>query len=495
MKEKTTRQRGGGNTNLILAALLVVVCTFAYWLEVRKAPQQKRDQESGSHLVNIDQTREVESVKVFDRVRGIDVELHCKAHCKLSEPNAEWVITAPLAFPADESNVGTFITGVMASTVQETLKLEGDIDTALQPFGLGKVKREEQKAVIKFAKDAEPYTIYLGENAAVGDNMYVYVTGPETKKDVVRIVPGYLKNNVQRNLSYWRSKRLFNFATSEVEGFRLTNPAGTVELTRVGTEWYLSGKRLADNEAVDTFITGLAFMNALEFVSDDKEKDRKKFDIPVSRGHFSLVLKIAKRPDLALEVYDFTKDGQPRLYALLSDKNFIVTLERTNADKFTKKDEAFRYHNLLTAAEKQGVAQVNVRLAGNENFSFKLENMAWKLAMGKIESFDPTSVDRALSKVGAARVAEFLGKKPVPKGTPELSSWTLLDKEGKKLREFAQYALVGQGDYYVKLATGELAKMERGSGAMIPSKVADFKVPVAVPPTSVPAQQAQPAHK
>ncbi len=492
MKGESGRQRsGGGKTNLILAAALIVVCGFAYWLELRKTPQLKRDQENSTRLMEIDQSREVEFVKIFDRARNVDVEMRCKAHCKLSEPNAEWLITSPISFKADESNVGTFITGVMASTIQETLRLEGDIDTKLQDYGLGKVKREEQKAIIKFAKDTEPYTVYLGENAAVGENMYVYVTGPGTKKDVVRIVPSFLKNNVDRDLSYWRSKRLFTFAASEVEGIQLKNPSGTIDLKREGADWFLPGKRLADNEAVDTFLTGLVFMNAQDFVSDDKQKDRAKFDIPVSRGHFSLKLKIAKSPDLTIEIYDFVKAGKPKMYGVFSDKNFIVSLERTNAERFTKKEAAFRFHNLLTAAEKQGVAQVSVKLAGKNSYSFKLEGMTWKVVSGSVDKFDPASVDRALVKVGAARVAEFLGQKPVPKGIPELSSWTLLDKEGKKLREFAQYALVGQGDYYVKLATGELAKLERGSGSAIPTRTADFQVPAPVP---TPAQQAQPAH-
>ncbi|MBI3555924.1 MAG: DUF4340 domain-containing protein [Deltaproteobacteria bacterium] len=494
MNGEPSRQRGGGGkTNLILAASLIAVCGFAYWLELRKTPQMKREQENSQRLVDIDQNREVELVKVFDRAKGLDVEMRCKAHCKLSEPNADWAITMPIAFKADESNVGTFITGVMASTVQETLPLEGDLDTSLQQFGLGKTKREEQKTQIKFTKDAEPYTIYLGDNAAVGENMYVYVTGPNVKKNVVRIVPSFLKNNVSRNLSYWRSKRLFNFSVSEVEGIALKNPAGTVALKREGADWYLPGKRLADNEAVDTFLTGLVFMNAQEFVSDDKNVDRKKFDIPVSRGHFSLSLKTAKSPDLTVEVYDFVKDKQPKLYGVLSDRNFIVSLERTNAERFAKKEDAFRFHNLLTAAEKQGIAQIKLRLAGKDSFDFKLDGTAWKLVSGTLESFDPASVDRALIKVGAARVAEFLGKKPVPKGTPELSSWTLLDKDGKKVREFSQFAMVGQGDYYVKLATGELAKMERGSGSAIPSKIADFKAPVAAP-AHPQAPQAQPAH-
>ncbi|MBI3543519.1 MAG: DUF4340 domain-containing protein [Deltaproteobacteria bacterium] len=489
MSPEPTRQRPKSSaTNLILAALLFLVCGFAYWLEIRKKPASHHEEDLKKRLVVIDDNVEAEWLKLHAPDKNVDVELKCVSHCRLSEANAEWVLTSPLSFKADASNVGTFISGVMAMTVHESLPLDGgDLENKLKEFGLDKPMREKHFASIKFKKDAEPYTVYLGDNAAVGENMYVYFTGPGVKSDAVRIVPSYARTNVERSVSYWRSKKLFDFATSEVEGLTLKNPRGTISLAKEGSNWHLAGGQPADNEAVDTYVTGLVFLNAYEYESDNKAKDAAKLGIKPSTPHYTLDIKVAKRSPIRFEVYDFVKDGQPKVYGVLSDKSYIVSLERTAVERFTKKAESFRFHNLLSAAEKEQIGAIKVSFAGKDKYELKLDGGTWKLVSGKIESFDAASVDQALTKLGSARVAEFLGNRPVPAATPLLSSWKLVGKDGQAVREFSAYANLGQGDYYVKLSNGELAKMERGSGSAIPTKAGDFQaqapVPAATPTT------------
>lgn len=463
-------------TNLVLAVTLIVVSGFAYWLEVRKKPEMRKQEELKGRLVMIDEGQELESVHLAESTKKLSLDLRCTQGCKLNNPNAKWEIVSPLQFKADEANVGTFLSGITGATVSESIPLEGDIESKLKEFGLSKDQREANRAEIKFKKDSQPYVLYFGDNAAVGENMYVYFTGPGVKSDSIRILPNYLKNNLTHGVSYWRAKKIFDFSGSEVEGLTLKNPSGTVELKHDAGHWYLMpGKQLADDEAVDTFVTGLVFMNAKDYVSDDKTADRTKFGMSPSKGHYSLTIKVAKRPDINFEVYDILLNKEPKLYAMLGDKNFIVELDRSNAEKFGKKSESFRFRNLFTAAEKEQTGTVDVQFAGKDKFQFKSDNGQWKLASGKLDGYTSASIDQAFAKVGAARIAEFLGKKPVPAGNDELSSWQLADKSGGTLREFKVYGSVAKGDYYVKLSSGELGKLERGSGSVIPSKATDLQ--------------------
>lgn len=474
-------------TNLILAALLISVCGFAYWLEVRKKPEMRKADEEKGRLLALDDTTEVESVTVVDREKNVDIELKCSANCRLNQPNSEWRIVKPISFKADEANVGTFITGLAASNVVETLPVEGDIDSKLQEFGLGKSKREETKVVLKLKKDAEPYTLFVGENAAVGENMYVYFTGPGQKKDVVKIVPSYLKTNMQRDVSYWRSKKLFEFATSEVEGIKLQAPKGTIEVTRDGSNWFLQpGKRPADNESVDTFITGLVFMNAQEFLSDRKDEDRSKLGIPASKPHYNLTIKVAKKPQVNVEIYDFVRDKEPKLYAVFADRPYIVQLERNHAEKFAKGEDAFRMRNLLTSTEKAELGAFTVKLGGKESYEFKNDKGKWSLVSGKIDKVSPEAIDQALTKLGSARVAEFMGKRPLPKDTPELSRWKLIAQDGKPLRELVIYGSRARNEYYVRLPSGEFAKLEATSSSVVPATAVDFQQGASAQPTAPP---------
>ncbi|MEW6057704.1 MAG: DUF4340 domain-containing protein [Bdellovibrionota bacterium] len=476
-----SKSAGSLKTNLVLAAVLATLSGFAYWYEFQKKGEREKASEAKTKLIALKEDQELESVKIVDKEKNIDIEMRCAESCKLSDPNAKWQITSPIAFKADEGNVGTFATTIASATIQETLPVEGDLETKLKDYGLSKESREQRKVALKFKSDPEPYTVYLGDAAAVGDNIYAYLDRPgaETKgQNNIFIIPGHVRTTIQRDLSYWRAKRIFPFAASEVRALALKNQNGRVVLNREKDgNWFLSATKPADNEAVDTFVTGLVFMNAQEYVSDNKRKDGAKFGL-AGNPKYSLDVKLADGRAHSLNVHEVLENKEPKLYATLGDKDFVIELDRTHAEKFGKKEEAFRFRNLITTAEKSLIKKVQVTLNSKDRFEFQNEADAWKLASGKLDGFDPASVDQALTRIGAARVAEFLGKKPVPGGNSEVSSWKLFDKEGKLLRTFVIYGTGDKGDYYIKLSTGELGKLERGSGSAIPSKPESFqKVP------------------
>jgi len=486
----TKKKTSSTAVNLILASVLIAVSSFAYWYEFKKRPEQNRTAETSGKLLGLDTNREYESIAIYDKEKAVAVEIACKQRCKLSDPSGEWEIQKPTPFKADEGNVGTFVASVTNSNVQDNLTFEGqDFERKLQDFGLAKAKRDERKVAIKLKGEAEPYTIYVGDNTAVGESMYVYLTGPGAKKDAIKIIPNNFRSNMQRAQSYWRSKRLFEFSGSEVQSLVLKNNAGTVTLTKEGLNWFLPGKALADNEAVDTFVTGLAFTNATDFISDDKIKERTKIGLP-SKPTAVLTVKPATQPEVVLEIYDFqNKAKQPKLYATLKDKNYVVELDYTNADKFKKKAEAFRFRNLLSPAEKVEIRKFTASFGTKEKFTFEGESPNWKLSSGTIENLDPAKIDPALVKVASARVAEFLGKGSVPKGTRELAAWAFHDKSGHDLRSFIVYGTNEKGDYYVKFASGEVGKLERGSGAALPLKITDFQKGVTPPQATAPVSE------
>lgn len=480
-------------TNLALALLLIALSSFAYVYEFKDKAKRERLVESKTRLISIDREMEVENVKMVVRDKSIDVEMRCTENCKLSDPQAKWDLVSPIHFKADEANVGTFITTTTSINVIETLPIEGDAEKFLAGFGLGKDKRDARKISIKLKKEMDPYVVYVGESAAVGDNLYVYVQGPGMKSDVVHIVPGHLRGNMERKLSNWRTKRLFSFTPNEIEKIKLINPSGTVELKKNGESWQLPDQRLADNESVETFLTGLAFMNVQDYISDAKAKDRGKFALP-AQPKYVVSVKPAGKAEVKLEIYDVLKEKQPKVYAVLADKNFIAEIDRVGLEKFNKKPDAFRFRSLITAPEKQEIESFDVQFADKNRFSFAREAGAWKIVFGKIDGLDLKTIDRALSKVGSARIAEFKDKKSAPANAETLSVWTLKKKEGQILRTFTVSATKDKATYYVKLQNNELAVLERGSGSAIPSTVADFQPPKPNATPVAPAAQPAQAH-
>lgn len=475
-------------TNFILALTLIILGSAAYWNEFKHKPQRQKAEEAKSKLLPVTDVSELETLQIVDKEKSINVTFACKESCKISDPNSKWFLTLPIEFPGDEANIETFITSLAGATIQETLPLnEGGTDpqVRLKEYELGPDKRDQRKVVIKLKGQNEPFVAYLGETSVVGENVYVYTTGPGVQNDVVRIVPGFVKASIDRNLSYWRTKRLFNFAASEVEGLKLMNPAGTMEFVKDSGSWvYLPRKKLADSEAIDTFVTGLVFTNAQDYAADDKVAGKKKLGLGSPK--YSVTLRLAKQQSVTLELYDVLGSGktkhdpkQNKLYAILSNRPFVAELDRTNVEKFGKKADSFRFHNLIAVGERSDTSRIDVTLEGKDKLSFERAGASWKVVSGNITDFDPASVDQALTRIGYARITDFVEPKAIPATAKEQSNWTLRDKGGKTLASFTLFSVADKAEIFARVrdgvVAGETGKLERSSGAAVPSKIVDFQ--------------------
>lgn len=486
-------------TNLVLAALLVGLSVFAYVYEFKNKTTREQQAEAKTRLIQIQRDAEFERVQILAKQGEINVDVQCLDKCKLTDTQSKWELVAPVKFKADEANVGTFLTTLTSSTILETLPFEGDREQFLSRYGLAKDKRDAYKVTIKLKSYPNPFIVYVGDTAAVGDSLYVYVEGPEYKNDGIHLIAGHVRTNIERNLSYWRSKRIVEYAVQDISSLKYTNSDGTVELSKQGASWYLSGNRLADNEAVETFLTGLIYMNAQEYVSDNKSKDGGKLGV-TRKPKYTVSVKTSKGEETSLQLFapadaGTDKNKLRKLYVTVSGKDFIAQIDATGSEKFGKKPEAFRYRNLLTLAEKTGAESIDVGLSDKVALSFIREAGSWKLAKGTVDKYDPFQVDRALTRIGAARIVEFSGKKAPPAGSTLVSSWVIKGRKGADVRSFSIYVGKDKSNYYAKLSDGELAVLERGSGSAVPKVASDFSKPLPSPtPTMVPSPSPKQGH-
>ncbi|MBI2605336.1 MAG: DUF4340 domain-containing protein [Deltaproteobacteria bacterium] len=501
-------------TNLYLAFALILLGSFAYWYEVKQKPVQERAQENSKKLFVVDPARAIEKVAIqyADKdgkdhgAKDYSVAIECRENCRLSGVNAKWEIVSPIRFKADEANVGAFVTSLGGAAVSETIPIEGDAEGKLAGFGLGKDRREGRKVTLTYKNDGKApraLAVYVGDDAAVEGSLYAGVQADGSALDRVRMIPSYVKSNLERGLSYWRAKRLFGFAASQVEKMRLTNASGTTELTKQGADWYLPGKRPADNETIDAFLAGLVFMNAVEYVSDDKAKDRAKFKF-AAKPKYKLVMRIAApksveksgegkdgaamagATETTLEIHEGKAGNAAKIFGVLSDRNFIVELDRVGTDKFGKKPLEFSYRYFLTEADRARVRRVRASFYGvgmKESAEFVSEDgRTWKLASGTAPSFDTNAVYEALTKLYGAKIAEYSILKTVPPGNPLISEWELKDKDGKLLRTVAVHGT--SGNYFAKLSGGAaagakeaIAKLESAPAAALPTSLGAFRKP------------------
>lgn len=488
-------------TNLVLAFVLFILGTFYYWYEYQKKPALDKIEETKKKIFTVDQSAELESIQVRykDKEKSYDIDFECKDNCKMSATNSKWYIVNPIKFAADDANLGSLLSSLSTLSVTESIPIEGDLEKNLEKFGLSKDKRENSRVTVKYK--SQTVTLYIGDDTAIDGSVYAYVEAQGLSNDRVRMIPSYVKGYLTRSLSYWRNKKLFNFASSQIERIVLTNPNNSVpiELTKEGTEWFLPYKVPADNEVIDTFTTGIAFMNAKEYVSDSKNKDRTKFKF-ANKAKYRMQLSVgASKTDtslaahkVTLEIYEgsppsanenATKAGDiqttpTNLYAVLSDKDFIVELDKPSTDKFAKKLSEFKYKYLLFGKDKENIRKIKASFHKANNFvDMKADDAnVWTVSSPSgIENFDSNSFNETVKKFGNIKFLEFLTSDKMPAGYAEESTWELRDSKGKALRTFGIWRSEKSAgsDIYLKSSDkffgGEIVKLEKQSSSWIPS--------------------------
>ncbi len=485
-------------TNLVLAFVLFILGTFYYWYEYQKKPAEEKTEETKKKVFMVDQNAEIDSIQVKfkDKEKSYDIDFSCKENCRMSATNGKWFITNPIKFSADDANIGSLLSSFGTLTVTESVPIEGDLEANLAKFGLSKDKREQSHVTVKYK--TQTVSLYLGDDAAVDGSVYAYVEAQGLANDRVRMIPSYVKGYLTRTLSYWRNKKIFNFAASQIEKITLVNQnlAVQTELTKEGTDWFLPYKIPADNEVVDTFTTGIAFLNAKEFVSDNKSKDRTKFKFS-SKAKYRLHLKVgASKTDssqgpqnVTLDVYEGsaptvanekTSENAPTLlFGILADKDFIVELDKPSTDKFGKKPSEFKYKHLIYESDKKSIRRMKITFPKastvTELKADEAEN--WTYFSGNtVEKLETAQVTELIKKINGVKISEFLPMDKIPSGYAEESVWEIRDAKGKSLRSFSIYKSEKSAgsDIYLKstdrLFGGEIAKTEKLTISGLPSK-------------------------
>jgi hypothetical protein len=202
----------------------------------------------------------------------------------LPAPDAEWRITRPLAARADYAAVDGLLSAL--TTLEKSRTLE---DAAPADVGLDK-----PRATVRLVTAGGERVLKIGAAVPTGGAVIVGIEGVDGVggDDRAYVVPDAILGEIQKAPGDWRDRRMFHARRGEIEGIRLSGPAGQVVLTQQGERFRIDSpiRDRADREKADSLYADLSGLTAERFV-DEPERPLAELGLEPPRA----VVEVAVR--------------------------------------------------------------------------------------------------------------------------------------------------------------------------------------------------------
>ncbi|HVR98829.1 MAG TPA: DUF4340 domain-containing protein [Thermoanaerobaculia bacterium] len=195
-----------------------------------------------------------------------------------SAPDAEWRITRPLAARADYAAIDGLLSALTGLEKSRTLE-----DAAAADVGLDK-----PQATVRLATADGEKVLKFGAAVPTGGAVIVGIDG----EDKAYVVPDSILGEIRKAPGDWRDRQMFHARRDEIEGLRLTGPAGQVVLTQLGERFRIDSpiRDLADREKADNLYADLSGLTAERFV-DQPERPLAELGLEPPRAVVDVAIR------------------------------------------------------------------------------------------------------------------------------------------------------------------------------------------------------------
>jgi hypothetical protein len=250
-----------GRSTLTLAIIALGLVCYLTFID-KKIPGTHEREQADAQLFTFNQ----------DDVTGMDIST-VKGNFSFQKKGDHWEITSPVNTLADSPTIEEIIGQIAYAQPQRTIPLDGS-DAAnqnnLRQWGLAPAA---DKAVIHL-KD-KSVELLVGRKIAI--NASVYARTSEHADAPVRVIPDTIKTALEKSLSDFRSRNVFDFQADHVTRVATsvaqtpTTPAQEAEVIKKTTGWELEKPLVARASAddVSALVGKILALRVTDFVTDD----------------------------------------------------------------------------------------------------------------------------------------------------------------------------------------------------------------------------------
>lgn len=430
---------------LVLSTVLAAGGTFVYWHQYSHKPkQEKADSEQKKPLALPSEDTQITMIKVKTG-KGL-IELKCEElaakKCKVSD-TGKWKLTHPREMPADNDAVKEFLTAASGLLATETIDLKEETpekrQKLLAEYGLSDQQRTDLNTQFAelVAGDGKRYTAWFGNEHPIGDKYFVArAVDGKIQDDTIFLISNYFKNNLAKELTYFRDKTLFTFARGEVESFEATTSGGKISGKKVDGLWQVNGLP-GEHDRIETMLAAIAKTEAKEFPDPTAYKGAKtavKYALQLKDQSYTIEV-LTKDLDPGHTVDDghghAKAGGAKQYFARVSTRPETVEIDSILITQIDKKVNELRKTTIFGDTEKATATRVSVELKGAKSpLEFELKGGAWA-AKDPAAKADPKKAQTLLDAMNNARVAQYLAAIPAG-GTEEMTVTVGDDKNPQK---------------------------------------------------------------
>lgn len=410
--------RARGPRYLVTVILAGVTVIFSGWQLGYKPPRKPKEYESAKNRV----------VKKFDQDKATRLTL--RRHGKVltfTKKKGQWLITAPITFPADSDAVENLLTEIKMLDKHRTLPGP----RSKTAYGL------EKKAVqvVVYGATPKPLTLIIGARDVTGARIYLAVNN-EPK---VLLVNKHFEEALDKDLDELRESAALPFKENDVRGVYLTTTSGKrARLTAKKKVWTLRlgaeqlGQR-ANAKTSENLVRKLGDLRATKFLGDGAAAlakhglDKPRQTVIVDDGVQHVLVLGGPCPGRRNDRLAGRKGRYPAVFCLRAKelKDLVVSPDD------------------LRDARLTGVAEATVKRirlsAGARKIDLKKKDLDWEVLLpkgAKPSKAVGVEVEKFIRELGAFTVLKFLP--PPAEGLAKYgldkprAVLTLVDDNGRK---------------------------------------------------------------
>ena len=348
------------STYIYLAVLLGLGC-YATFID-KKMPGTKEQEEADSQLFKLNP----------DDVTGLEIT-NVHGVFIFQKKDNHWEIKKPVDTLADGPTVEGVINQIAYAQPKQIIKSDKFTDATLKEWGLSPAA---ERVVIHTQN--KQYELLVGRKVAINDSVYARASG--RKKEPVRIMPSMVKEVLQKDLSEFRSRSVFNFELDKVvkvttrTADTTTMPGQQCEIDLKDGKWSLQSPLVAraSTPDVQSLLNKILAARAIDFVTDDSS-NLSQYGLTSPSATLTVTLKPDE--DIVLQIGNPVPTNPEQVYAQRLKSNSVFTLSRSSVDDLLRAVPNVRDRHILTF--DPGKPTALTFLYGNKKGQAQKEHGLW----------------------------------------------------------------------------------------------------------------------